>query len=279
MARMLLFILILPTSVFSQLKLDLTVFGGFSNYYGELQEKRFTLDQGHKAFGAGLSLAIRDKLSVHGTLKKGQLSADDRLSNKPGNKARNLSFGTNIYEAALTLDYSIFDLHYKNWSPYVFGGLAAFHFNPYAAGSALQPLSTEGQGFIEGRKKYMLNTIGVPFGAGIRVRISKNTFLGYEIGLRKTFTDYLDDVSRTYVDQTLLLQNRGQRAVDLAFRGDELNHDLPYPAGGTLRGSPGSNDWYYYSGITLSFRITNEDGKLFGKNIGKGSTECPRRVL
>lgn len=83
--------------------------------------------------------------------------------------------------------------------------------------------------------------------------------MGVEFGVRKLFTDYLDDVSTTYVDQNLLLLNRGAKAVELAFRGGELKNGATYPADGTQRGGNKAKDWYYFTGITASFRIGGSD--------------------
>lgn len=280
MPRTLLFILLLPLTLTAQRKVNLTLFGGFSNYSGDLQDKRFTLDQAHVGLGAGLSYEFAPKWNLHGTLKKGKVSGDDKYSNDPLKKARNLNFVSDIYELALTVEYSFNDLYEKNWTPYVFAGGAFFHFNPKAKGGvALRPLSTEGQGFIDGRDPYKLFAFSVPVGGGIRVRVSDNVYLGYEIGFRATLTDYIDDVSKTYVDQALLLQNRGQTAVDLAFRGDEVKPDAPYPAQGAVRGSPKYKDFYYFSGVTLSIGIFDEGGKLFGGGPRNGSVACPKSVL
>jgi hypothetical protein len=279
MSRTLLIILLLPLSLAAQRKLNLTVFGGFSNYSGDLQDKRFTLDQAHKAFGLGLNLELAPKWNLHGTLRVGKVSGDDKFSKDPLKRARNLNFVSNIYEAALTAEYSFNDLYYKNWTPYVFAGGSIFRFNPFAAGQRLVFLSTEGQGILPGTKPYRRITISLPVGGGVRVRVTDNVYLGYEIGFRATLTDYIDDVSKTYVDHDLLLASKGQKAVDLAFRGDEIKPDAPYPAAGTVRGSPKYKDFYYFSGITLSIGITNEDGKLFGRNPGRGSVACPKSVL
>jgi hypothetical protein len=283
MLRIILLFSLLPLSAVAQKKLNLTFFGGFSNYSGDLQEKRFTMDQSHRSFAAGLSYELKPKLLLRGALQFGTISATDKKG-KPSLRERNLNFATNLYEASLVADYSLFDIRDHRITPYVFAGLAAFHFNPYTTdtlgrGIALQPLGTEGQGLREypGRKMYKLNQISVPMGIGFRVRITENAVLGYEIGFRKTFTDYLDDVSKTYVDEATLASQRGRRAVDIAFRGDELKDlSLDYPADGTKRGSAKYKDWYYFSGITLSIGIMNDDGRLFGKKIMRGSVECPR---
>ncbi len=98
------------------------------------------------------------------------------------------------------------------------------------------------------------------------------------MGFRKTFTDYLDDVSSTYADEALLLANNGQRAVDLAFRTDELKGStIAYPAANTQRGNSDFKDWYYFAGVGVSFRLSpvfNTGGnRSGGNNLG-----CPARV-
>lgn len=284
MIRLLLLLFLLPLSVFSQRQLNLTLSGGFANYVGDLQEKRFTLEQSNAVFGAGLSYELLPKLLVHGTLKKGKVSADDQFSSRPLNRARNLNFTSNIYEAALVLDYSLFDLYYSRFTPYVFGGGAIFRFNPITTDRtgravALRTMSTEGQGIVEGRSPYRIMTVSIPMGVGVRLRVTDNAYLGYEIGIRKTFTDYIDDVSTTYIDRDLLLASRGQTAVQLAFRGDEIKADEPYPPANTIRGGSRHKDWYYFSGITLSIGLTNADGKILGRKVRRGSMDCPSTVL
>ena len=285
MPRILLLTLFFPLTIFSQKQVNLTLFGGFANYSGDLQEKRFTLDQSHAAFGAGLSYEIVPKVLIRGAFTFSKLSADDKFSSKELNRRRNLNFSSVLYDASLVADYSLFDLTVKRVTPYAFAGVAMFGFNPYTLDSLgdkyfLKNLSTEGQGLLEypDRKKYKNVQFAIPFGIGVRFRITDNAYLGYEIGLRKTFTDYIDDVSKTYVDEALLASNRGAKAVELAFRSNELKDvSLPYPDDGTIRGGSKYKDWYYFSGITLSIGLFNPSGSgIMGGKGKKGSTDCPR---
>lgn len=270
------FLILLSTIPFlaSAQKLQVTVFGGFSNYQGDLQDKRFTMSQAHPAFGAGLLYDITDKLSARANITLGKVSSDDKKSAK--NAVRNLSFSSPVTDMHLGLEYSLFSLYERSLTPYIFAGVSYFSFNPSAKDTAgnkvfLQPLSTEGQGFYQDRKKYSLNQFAIPFGGGVKFALSENIRLAFEIGMRKTNTDYLDDVSTTYVDEFLLFVNRGQQAVDMSFRGDELKTGLNYPAEGTQRGSAKSKDWYYFSGINLAIRL-NGNG---GSSTNKSRTGCP----
>lgn len=287
MFRIFLVLFIVPLSGIAQQQVSLTILGGFSNYSGDLQESRFTLNQSHLAAGVGLSYEVMPKLLVRVGLMAGKISADDKFSPKALNKQRNLNFTSPLYDAHLVVDYSLLDLSEKRATPYVFAGLGVFGFNPYTFDSTgakfyLRNLSTEGQGLAEypDRKKYKLMQLSIPFGVGVRVKINENTYLGYEIGMRKAFTDHLDDLSTTYVDRATLLAARGPKAVELAFRSNELKDvDLPYPPDGTVRGGKEFQDWYYFSGITLSIGLfTGNDISIFGGSGKRGSVDCPKAL-
>ena len=87
----------------------------------------------------------------------------------------------------------------------MFAGIGVYRYNPYAYSGGnkvfLQPLSTEGQNIIgyPDRKKYSLTQFAVPFGGGFKFAVSENLRVGIEMGIRKLFTDYLDDVSKGYM--------------------------------------------------------------------------------
>lgn len=265
----------LSITVFAQ-QFRLTTFAGTSNYDGELQNKRFTFDQSHFAAGIGVSYELSEQLYLNGAIKLGKLSADDKNSKK--NAIRNLNFSTSLTEFNLGLEYDFLNLNLHSLSPYIFGGIALFHFNPTTLDSVgnkvyLQPLSTEGEGFITGRKKYNLTQLSIPFGGGIKFALTPDVRIGVEIGLRKLFTDYIDDVSTNYVDRNVLLANRGQQAVDLAFRGGELKNGLAYPVDGTTRGNSKSKDWYYFTGLTVSFNLGA--AKTIVGYKGKNKLGCP----
>ncbi|MFS8083469.1 MAG: DUF6089 family protein [Ginsengibacter sp.] len=264
------------TSAHAQ-NLSIDLYGGAMNYQGDLQDSRYTFSQSHFAGGFGLSYALSDHFSVRGSLLVGKVSADDKYGR---NKARNLNFSSSITEGQLALQYFITPVGDHFITPYLFGAIAVYHFNPYTFDSNgvktyLRPLSSEGQGFVPGKNVYKLTQASLPFGGGIKLSLSDNINVGLELGLRKLFTDYLDDVSTTYVDESTLLANRGPKAVALAYRGDELKSGLPYPAGGSIRGGAKNKDWYYFTGITLSFKLGNGGGTSGRRNKQYG---CPVNV-
>ncbi|MFT3934682.1 MAG: DUF6089 family protein [Chitinophagaceae bacterium] len=281
MRKLILLGILIPSFVQAQ-KLHLDLFGGFSNYAGDLQEKNFTTQQAKGAVGLGVKYDLSNHFSVRSNFTYATLSADDKYSRQADLRARNLSFHTKITELNLLLDYNILNLNYHRLSPYVFGGVAVFHYNPYSYDTLgnkiyLQPLSTEGQGLAAypGRNLYSLTQFAIPFGVGVRWRFTDNITLSYEIGLRKTFTDYLDDVSTTYVDPTVLAAAKGATAVEMAYRGAELKNGNPYPAEGTVRGGSKYKDYYYFSGLTISIGL----GKRHGfHGTDNGRIDCPSPV-
>ena len=253
---------------------------GTSNYQGDLQSKSFTFDQAHAMGSLGLLYDITDRVSARAAVSVGKLSAHDKYGK---NAIRNLSFSTNLLEAQLGAQYYLLPLNEHAVTPYVFGGVALYHFNPYTFDSSgakyyLRPLSTEGQGFLEGKDYYQLTSFAIPFGGGLKLSLSDNVNVGLEVGLRKLFTDYLDDVSTAYVDEFELIANRGEKAAELAYRGDELKDGAPYPAAGTMRASS-KKDWYYFSAVTLSVRLPGgTGGSGFGSSRKRAKFGCPVNV-
>lgn len=284
MRKLFVLCLLFPAGLSAQQRLHVTLFGGFSNYQGDLQERTFTLDQSNGALGVGLKYDLTSHISVRSGLNYGKIEGNDKLNN-PVLQARNLSFQTKILEVNLLGEYNFFDLSQNRFTPYVFGGIALFHFNPYSYDTLgnkvfLKPLSTEGQGLsaYPDRKPYRLTQFAVPFGAGVKWRINNNAVLGFEFGLRKTFFDYLDDVSKTYVDANVLAQERGPKAVEMSYRGGELRTgNTNYPADGSIRGGSKYMDWYYFTGITLAVGINSGPASLFkGRGDQRGRTDCPK---
>ncbi|HEU5365240.1 MAG TPA: DUF6089 family protein, partial [Hanamia sp.] len=108
--------------------IHLNLFFGMSNYSGDLQEKRFTFSQSHLAGGAGLSFDVTKQFSIRTAVKLGKVSADD---SKGRNAARNLNFSTNIAEFSVDGQYFFKPLGEHPLTPYIFLGLAVYHFNPY----------------------------------------------------------------------------------------------------------------------------------------------------
>lgn len=269
---LLLLALFLASQSFAQFRLG--VFGGVANYHGDLQERAFQNARG--AFGLTGTFPLSDRFSLRAGVTFAKVAAADSLSKQADLRARNLSFQSSITEFSLLAEYNLFNIYQVGWTPYAFAGVAFFHFNPYTFDRNnrqvyMQPLGTEGQGIQGYGQPYKLNQISIPFGAGVKYAIGQRVQLGLEAGIRKTFTDYLDDVSTTYADYNDLFNARGQQAVDLAFRANEHGGTNTYPAKGTTRGGAKYKDYYYFSGLHLSFALGNGESRADRKS-GYG---CP----
>src|ERR1700712_3375213 len=253
--------------------------GGVSNYSGDLQAQNYTFDQSYFAYGVGVQYDLTPNLALISNINILKVGASDQYNN-PDLVFRNLSFQNNITEWNLLAEYTFLDITHKKFSPFVFAGIAVFHNNPYAYDTTgakvyLKPLSTEGEGLSQypGQKPYNQTQFSIPMGAGIKFRVSESVVLAYEIGFRKTFTDYIDDVSSFYVDQTTLQNAKGPIAVEMAYRANELKGgNQTYPPSGTKRGNPNHNDFYYYTGIRVSIALINY------KTYDRGRTDCPPAV-
>jgi opacity protein-like surface antigen len=287
MKKILFLLPVLLVTMLSAQPLRVHLGGGLANYSGDLQEKAFTLKQANGLASAGATFNITDKFALRSDYSFTKLGADDKYNTNPGLNARNLNFKTIIRELTIMGEYDIFDLSQKVWTPYVFAGVGGFKFSPYTTDPSdrkifLQGLGTEGQGLPQfpDRKLYNRTEINIPFGGGFKYALSDDIHLSAEMSFRKLFTDYLDDVSTTYVDENVLLTGRGQTAVDVAFRGDELKtNPQPYPAAGTIRGKAENNDLYYFVQARISFRLNWLDSGGFNNGGRKSKVGCPIRIL
>ena len=286
MRKLLLLSILCPVMAVSQQRFHVTLFGGLSNYSGDLQDHQFTLQQSNFAFGAGIKYDFTPHIALRVAFNHGSIEGDDKRSSDPLLRARNLSFASKINEGSLLVEYTVLNMEERKVSPFIYSGITVFHFNPYAYDTVgnkvfLKPLSTEGQGFTDGRNPYKLTQFAIPVGIGVKLRISENTVLAYEVSARKTFTDHLDDVSTTYADEFTLGQQRGMKAVEMAYRGDELKDgNTTYPAGGSGRGGSKYKDWYYFTGFTLYIGLGsgNGGGGPFGRGTrgGRNQLGCPK---
>ena len=124
----------------------------------------------------------------------------------------------------------------------------------------MQPLRTEGQA-----SPYKRLQPSVPMGVGIKMALGKRGCLGFEWGMRKTFTDYIDDVSGSYADPTVLASTNGTASAALSDRSIDsdpiTNNNI-----GRQRGNSQNKDWYSFLGITLSFKFKQKENTCFYYN-------------
>ncbi len=254
---------------------------GAASYQGDLKAKSISLSQSKLFFSIGARYDLSEHIMARSYISFTGLKGDDKKGTATMQQ-RNLNFQSKILDWELTGQYSFFSLNEKWWTPYVFAGIGIFHFNPFTKDESgnktfLKPLSTEGQGFMPGSEEYKLWQFNLPFGVGAEYSLNEDMRLGLEMGYRKTFTDHIDDVSGSYVDPVKLMGARGQTAVDLAYRGDEVGAG-PYPSSDISRGNPKNKDGYYFIAVTYTVRYFFDKYKqIAGLPGGKRSKKvgCP----
>jgi Domain of unknown function (DUF6089) len=277
------------------------------NYYGDIAPlpKKVSTDISFTRPAFGISLAHRfgPRYTLQGQFMYGTLSGSDTKSASPSGEniyryQRNLSFRNRIKELSVVAYFDLFKnestyISRVKWTPYVFLGVAGFLMNPQAQAPAkdlqgnplpeagqwvdLRPLGTEGQysklqptDVNYGIKPYSLIQVAIPFGAGARFRINEVLDLWADIGFRYTFTDYLDDVSRNYVNLDQLTAkdpSKNALARAMSYRNNELGPPSnPYTYNGytvqagygsegkdNIRGNKNNRDIYMVTSIRLTY--------------------------
>ena len=110
------------------------------------------------------------------------------------------------------------------------------------------------------RKKYSLWQFCIPIGFGFKYTIDAKWGIGIEYGMRKTFTDYIDDVSTTYFDNQTLRDQNGDVAAALADRSD---HSVPGRTGADeQRGDPRDLDAYMFAIFSINYKLKSVKGGL-----------------
>ncbi len=254
--------------------------------------------------------------------------ADERHRYRYG---RNAHFRNDIYEISGMLEYDLIPSLGRNkyyapsnraaFSPYLLLGFSAFYHNPRAktpldwAGPEgagqwvnLRPLRTEGQGLTRQaptnyvlageqdsayEKQYSNFQFAIPFGVGVRFKVTPRTHLAVETVFRYTFTDYIDDVGGNYAnpldlesDLARAMANRTREINDI-FSGEARDLEaVPnvvvlddagrptlsgYGRDGDKRGESGNNDVFMFTGVHLTY--------IFGRDAEVICSETKRRVF
>lgn len=231
----------------------------------------------HYHFAGGFYVGALYHQTIGGRLEAtfGKVSGADRVLEgtegaAKGRYLRNLHFRSRISELALLAEFHPLALlqslarEPSYCSPYIVGGVGVYHFNPEAFTGhqwvALQPLRTEGQGFPEypDRQPYRLTQFNFPLGIGVKYEISALLNARLEIVHRVLTTDYLDDVSRQYIDPALFSENlphgTAELARQLADRRQELDPTV-VTSEGSIRGNSNNKDAYFTVQLKVSLSI------------------------
>jgi hypothetical protein len=241
---------------------------GAAHYFGDLNTNA-KINRPKLALGAFFRKQFGNYIALRVAAHFAQLGYSD-IYNKDNEyqQRRNLSFNSNIWELAVQGDFNFFKFvpgdPYNRFTPYVTLGIGAFSYDPYAYYQGqkvfLRPLGTEGQGTAAypDRKAYGTMALCFPFGVGVKYNWNDRTNIGFEIVYRWTNTDYLDDVSKTFVGA-----DKFPPLPDGSPSLGYLLQDRSYETGdvigieGRQRGYPNQKDAYVMAEITVSFNLTS----------------------
>ena len=249
-----------------------------------------------QVFGAYIRHYLSPVVAVRVNTIYATISASDKMTTDQSRQNRNLHFRSDIFEVSTQTELTIIksDLFSKKnpheslansnraridsilnaasrgntFRLYTFGGVGVIKFNPQAEYNGvwhdLQPLGTEGQGINPGEggllviKKYSLTELVLPIGIGLSYEANNGITIGFEFGWRKTFTDYLDDVSGNYADNRKIEAQHGIIAAKLANRTQEITNNpaiLNNYTTGSKRGNPNVKDSYFFSLLSIGYSL------------------------
>lgn len=238
---------------------------GIMGYKGDLDPNMYDT----RYLDPGIGILYRRSYSNHWAFKAGlnygHIRATDEKADDFWSQNRNLNFKSHIIEMTGQFEFNFFPYQtaspYSNFSPFLLCGLSVFHFNPKAKLNddwiELQPLGTEGQGTeaYPNRHLYRRTNLAFTFGGGFKFKIMRRFGLTLETGVRRTYTDYLDDVSTTYADPLSIRKEYGKTAEILSDRS--LN-DAPGGNVGRQRGDSQHRDWYVFTGIQFTYTLSKK---------------------
>jgi hypothetical protein len=243
-------------------------------------------------------------LGIRVAAEFGKLESEDQIIKTRGvdelwRKQRNLDFRSNISEAYIAAE--VFPLMLLNKDeedysprlrPYGVIGAGVFHFNPkgsltdangFTTWYDLKPLHTEGEGFAEypDRKNYSLTQVNIPMGIGAKYFVSERVTISMEVLHRKTFSDYIDDVSTRYIDPDLFDKYLSPQNAAIARQINDkgigvANPSVSRTSPGDQRGDPNQNDAYFTIFLKFGLRIGTLFENIYDRRAAS-KMRCPER--
>lgn len=235
---------------------------GAANYAGDLSDGDFLPAEYRGAIGLFTRYNYNERLAARATVTLGSVQGADARSHNAPQVSRNLDFESPLAEVAVMGEFNVLPYAPRNHDVaalYVTAGVAGFRFNPTTTFNGetveLQPLQTEGV-------SYSRISVAIPFGGGLKVNLTDRLNLGLEVIARKTFTDYLDDVSGDYADVDAQ-HAADPRTAALSFRAPQYTGEALENPVGTARGNVAGDDFYLTALLSVGFNLTTKQGMDF----------------
>lgn len=218
-------ILLLSTQSYSQ-NYELGLWGGSTNYQGDLADGIVKLKEGKPSYGLLVRYSPLSYLAFRVGFTAGKIVGDDRTSSRPEIVQRGFSFTSNIRELAVMSEFhlpnygsSSYGIFRPKFSPFLLCGVGITSLN----GEPKAPKDRIPYPFPEFDAKS--NFFCVAFGGGFKFQFAQNFATSIEWGTRSVFSDYLDGISQN--------------------------------------GNPKANDWYMFGGLTLTYIVDGGDANPY----------------
>lgn len=237
---------------------------GLGHYFGDLNN-RGNINRPKIALGGFIQKQFGNYTSVRLSGHYALLGYSDIYSKNLYQQRRNLSFNTNIFEIALQGNFNFFKFiptdPNHSFTPYATLGIGMFTYNPYAyyhnQKIYLRPLHTEGETFYKGRKEYGSVAMCFPIGFGVKYAVTDKVNVSFEVCHRFTTTDYIDDVSKTYVGIDKFPGTGGGKSIAGIMQDRSFEVGEPIGIEGRQRGFSKQKDQYLIAEFGVSFNITS----------------------
>lgn len=237
------------------------IHSGITQFYGDVNSRIFSWKQKGMHYGIHMRYNYNSRFSGRFAITVGNIKSDDALSKSKFQRARNINFRTTVAEFGFTGEYNILGfssgskrkypgMERIRFSPYVFTGFNVYLFTPKSEVNGqyynVKQLDTELG------KNYRSINLSIPVGVGVKFSPVNLWTIGFETGIRKTFTDFLDGVGGYYADYNTVLNDQGEIAAILSDPSRLIGSTTQKTG---ARGNPTSKDWYLFMGFSITKKL------------------------
>ncbi len=216
MRTLIVILLICVSGILHAQTYEVGLFAGGANFVGDVGRTNYIYPSAW-AIGGIAKWNRSKRYAWRGSIYYGQMIIDDNSSDLSNRNQRGYSFKNSVKEASVGLEFNFveYNLHKLGpaFTPYMYTGLTYFRYNYHYFNAGVFQDIDQEEG-----------AFAIPMTLGFKGRINQYLILGAEIGARYTFTDNLDGSNP-----------EGSNFEEFAF------------------GNINSNDWYVFSGITLTY--------------------------
>jgi len=206
---------------------ELGIMGGGANMIGDVGSTQY-INPDSPAAGILFRWNNSMRYAWRASLIHSNLRAEDRLSNDPYRKLRGYTAQNSLTSLSLGLEFNYrnFNLHRfgGQWSPYLFSGVTIYQSNA----EVTNPNNIVEPYFNSYDEISSSKGLAIPLGIGVKWRPKTYLVFGLESTLHATFTDNLDG-------------------------SNPDNHKFANPNPGDYFGNPNSQDWFLWTGLTLTY--------------------------